>query len=128
MSRPKIYLSIIEQLFRSKFKPGMRAVGFEREEIIKFGKALKVDLPKNLGDVVYTVRYRAVLPDTIQATAGEGEAWIIRPAGRSKYRFVLVPNAPLTPTPNMTATKVPMPHRGSSPSTPSMMNRPQAGR
>ena len=85
----------------------MREVDFEREEIVKFGKALKVDLPKNLGDLVYSFRYRAALPIKIQATAGEGHAWIIRPAGRSKYRFVLVPNTPLMPNPNMTATKVP---------------------
>jgi hypothetical protein len=107
VSRQKIYVSIIEKIFRSKFKPGMRGVDFEREEIVKFGKALKVDLPKNLGDLVYSFRYRAALPARIQATAGEGEAWIIRPAGRSKYRFVLVPNRPLVPNPNMTATKVP---------------------
>lgn len=107
MSRRNIYVSIIEKLFRSKFKPGMREVDFEREEIVKFGKALKMDLPKNLGDLVYSFRYRAALPVRIQATAGKGEAWIIRPAGRSKYRFVLVPNTPLAPNPNMTATKVP---------------------
>ena len=107
MSRENIYVSIIEKIFRSKFKPGMREVDFEREEIVKFGKTLKIDLPKNLGDLVYSFRYRAALPAKIQATAGEGEAWIIRPAGRSKYRFVLVPNTALTPNPNMTATKVP---------------------
>jgi len=33
MSRENIYVSIIEKIFRSKFKPGMRAVDFEREEI-----------------------------------------------------------------------------------------------
>lgn len=107
MSRQKIYVSIIERIFRSKFTPGMRQIDFEREEIIKFGKALKIDLPKNLGDLVYSFRYRAALPESIQATATQGEAWIIRPAGRSKYRFVLVPNTPLAPNPNMTATKVP---------------------
>lgn len=107
VSQQKIYVSIIEKIFRSKFTTGMREVGFEREEIVKFGKALKIDLPKNLGDLVYSFRYRTALPVNIQATAGEGEAWIIRPAGRSKYCFVLVPNTPLTPNPNMTTTKVP---------------------
>ena len=107
MSRQNIYVSIIEKIFRSKFKPGMRQVDFQREEIVRFGKTLKIDLPKNLGDLVYSFRYRAVLPTKIQSTAGEGEVWIIRPAGRSKYRFVLVPNTPLVPNRNMTATKVP---------------------
>ncbi len=107
MSRQKIYVSILKKIFHSKFEPGMRQVEFEREEIVKFGKTLRIHLPKNLGDLVYSFRYRAALPATIQATAGAGEAWIIRPAGRSKYRFVLVPNTPLVPNPSMTATKVP---------------------
>lgn len=107
MSRQKIYVSILEKIFRSKFKPGMRQVEFQREEIVKCGNALKVNLPKNLGDLIYSFRYRAALSARIQATAGEGEAWIIRPAGRSRYRFVLVANTPLVPNPNMTATKVP---------------------
>ena len=107
MSQQKIYVSIIEKIFRSKFKPGMREMEFKREEIVKFGKALKISLPKNLGDLVYSFRYRAALPARIQATASKGEAWLIRPAGRSKYRFVLVPDTPLAPNANMTATKVP---------------------
>jgi len=107
MSKPGIYLSIIEAIFRSKFKAGMREIDFEREEIVRFANKLKIDLPKNLGDLVYSFRYRAALPKTIQDRAGEGEAWIIRPAGRGRYRFVLVPNKPLTPNEQMTATKVP---------------------
>ena len=33
--------------------------------------------------------------------------WIIRSTGRSKYRFVLVTDVPLTPNPNLAVTKVP---------------------
>ncbi len=101
------YSAIIEKIFQSKFKTGARALDFEREEFVSVAKKLRIDLPKNLGDLVYSFRYRAMLPETIQSTAGESETWIIRPAGRGKYRFVLVPNVPLIPNPNMTATKVP---------------------
>ena len=66
-----------------------------------------IDLPKNLGDLVYSFRYRTELPPSILARAPAGEAWIIRPAGRSKYRFVLVADVPLTPNPNLAVTKVP---------------------
>jgi hypothetical protein len=107
MSSQRIYSSIIEGIFLSKFRRGMRQVDFEREDIVRFGKRLKISLPKNLGDLVYSFRYRAALPDTIQATAGEGEAWIIRPAGRSKYRFVLVAHNPIVPNDGLTMTKVP---------------------
>jgi hypothetical protein len=107
MSEKKIYSSIIEKIFHSKFKPGMREIDFEREDIVKFGNELKIDLPKNLGDLVYSFRYRASLPESIQKLATEGNAWAIRPAGRAKYRFVLLPDKPLIPNENMTATKVP---------------------
>lgn len=107
MSKQKIYVSIIEKIFHSRFKPGMKEIDFERKEIVRVGKALKIELPKNLGDLVYSFRYRAVLPESIKATAADGQAWIIRPAGRSKYRFVLIPNTVLAPNPNMSATKVP---------------------
>jgi hypothetical protein len=107
LSRKNIYTSIIKKIFHSRHKRGMREVPFERGDIVKFGKKLKIDLPLNLGDLVYSFRYRAALPATIQKTAGKGEAWIIRPAGRAKYKFVLVPDTPLAPNPKMTATKVP---------------------
>ncbi|MGD1156536.1 MAG: endonuclease [Terriglobia bacterium] len=101
------YVAIIEKLFQSKFKRGTRTVDFEREEFITVADKLGIELPKNLGDLVYSFRYRAALPTSIQSTAGKGETWIIRPAGRGKYRFVLVPDIPLVPNENMTATKVP---------------------
>ncbi len=60
-----------------------------------------------MGDLVYSFRYRAAFPESIQSTAGKGETWIIRPAGRSKYRFVLIPDKPLIPDESMATTKVP---------------------
>jgi len=107
MNEQPIYASIIEKIFQSKFKPGMREVDFERQEIVKFANQLKIDLPKNLGDLVYSFRYRAAFPETILSTAGKGKTWIIRPTGRSKYQFVLVPDKPLVPNQNMATTKVP---------------------
>jgi hypothetical protein len=47
------------------------------------------------------------LPPSILAAASDGEAWIIRSAGRGKYRLVLVRDIPLTPNPNLSVTKIP---------------------
>lgn len=101
------YTAIIEKLFFSKFEKGMREVPFEREELEKFAAKLKVELPKNLGDLVYSFRYRAMLPAAITSLAGEQEVWIIRPTGRSRYSFALVRNTPILPNENMAVTKVP---------------------
>lgn len=101
------YAAIIEAIFLSKFKAGVREVEFERQDIERFARRLKISLPKNLGDLVYSFRYRAELPASIKSKAGPGTAWIIRPAGRSRYRFVLVADRPLVPNAALTITKVP---------------------
>ena len=107
MKHQNIYSLIIEKIFLSKFTVGMRQVNFERADIVKTAKKLKIPLPKNLGDLIYSFRYRAALPKNIQSKAGGTEAWIIRPAGRSKYCFTLVPNKPLVPNESLIVTKVP---------------------
>jgi len=101
------YSSIIERIFKARYKPGMREVEFERAEFDKFAKELKIVLPLNLGDIVYSFRYRVALPETIQRTAGKGECWIIRPTGKGRYKFALVADKRLTPNPHMAVTKVP---------------------
>lgn len=101
------YAAIIERIFNSKFKPGMTELEFVRNEMETFARQLRVSLPKNLGDLIYSFRYRAALPESIQARAASGKIWIIRPVGQARYRFVLVPDVPLVPNPNLAETKVP---------------------
>jgi hypothetical protein len=97
----------VASIFKSKYKKGMREVEFARAEFETFSKSLDIVLPLNLGDIVYSFRYRAALPESIQGTAKHGECWIIRPTGRGKYKFALVADKPLAPNFMMTVTKVP---------------------
>ena len=101
------YSRIIERIFLSKFRPGMEEVDFERNDILECSNELGIEPPKNLGDLLYTFRFRADLPDSIRSKAEQGSAWIIRLAGHGKYRFVLAPDLPLSPNQNMAVTKVP---------------------
>lgn len=101
------YSRIIAFIFQQKYKPGMREVDFERQDIVDAADSLAMDVPKNLGDLVYSFRYRTPLPDLITNVAGQGEVWIIRPAGRSRYRLVLVADRPIVPNVNLAETKVP---------------------
>lgn len=101
------YAAIIERIFHSKFRTGMTQLDFEREEIVTIARQLRLKLPKNLGDLIYSFRYRSTLPKSIQAEAGAGKTWIIRPIGRGKYRFVMVPDNPIVPNRNLAETKVP---------------------
>jgi len=101
------YSAIIEKIFTAKFKPGMRMVDFVREELETVAGQLQIKLPKNLGDLVYSFRYRADLPEKIRAAAGKGETWIIRPIGKAHYRLALVADHPIQPNVNLATTKVP---------------------
>jgi len=107
MKRKNRYSAILEHIFTSKFKAGVRQVDFEREEIETVARRLRIKLPKNLGDLIYSFRYRADLPERIRRAAGEGETWIIRPTGKARYRLVLVSDKPLHPNANLAITKVP---------------------
>ncbi len=107
MKVQNLYSTIIEKIFTSKYVPGLREVEFEREDIIRVADRLKVRLPKNLGDLVYSFRYRTELPMKISSKAGKGEIWIIRGVGKAKYRFVLTRDIQLLPNVSLSITKVP---------------------
>lgn len=101
------YAQIVESIFRSGFEEGATEVKFSREDIVSHAKALGIELPKNLGDVIYSFRYRVALPDSICEKAPEGLEWIIRPDGRAKYKFVAVKQALIVPSDLMAETKIP---------------------
>jgi hypothetical protein len=79
------YVQIIEQIFLERYRKGASKVPFKRTDIIETAAALGIPLPKNLGDIIYSFRYRTALPSAITKKAKEGYAWIIRPSGRGRY-------------------------------------------
>jgi hypothetical protein len=101
------YSAIIERIFNSKYQSGLKSLDFKRDEMVTIAKELRLRLPKNLGDLIYSFRYRSALPESILAKAAPGHTWVIRPTGQAKYRFDLIPDAPLRPNLNMAETKVP---------------------
>lgn len=82
------YTKIIEKIFFKYYKEGDTEVSFEREDIVRVARELKIKLPKNLGDIIYSFRYRANFPESIAAKAPRGQQWLIRPKGRASYAFV----------------------------------------
>lgn len=105
------YEQIIRQAFFRVWSPGMTEFVISRDEID--GSVLGLT-PKNIGDIIYTYRYRKPLPDDILACAPAGFTWIIEGAGVSRYRFravsdsFFVPNneAPLIMLPDRTPEEV----------------------
>ena len=101
------YRQIIERIFFDYYQEGAHEVSFKRTDIERVAGDLGIKLPKNLGDVVYSFRYRTTLPQRVRDKAPVGEVWVIRPAGRAAYKFVSIPNRPLAPKALLAQTKVP---------------------
>ena len=101
------YVQLIERIFLKYYKEGADEVSFERKDIVEAARLLKIELPKNLGDVVYSFRYRENLPESITRKAKPGREWIIRPIGRSKYKLALSREANFLPNRNLAKIKIP---------------------
>lgn len=107
MAKPNRYAQIIESIFFNSYKKGTKEIAFARIELEAVATVLGIHLPKNLGDLLYSFRYRATLPESITATAPKGYEWIIRPAGRALYKFVLTKQVHFIPSDNLVETKIP---------------------
>ncbi len=104
---PNRYEKILEAIFNKHFKKGATEIEFERTEFSQVADTLGIILPKNLGDVLYSFRYRTLLPKSITSKAPKGYEWIIRPAGRGKYKLAAVKQANIAPSNILAETKIP---------------------
>ena len=100
-------MQLIEKIFFERYKKGAKEFIFPRSDLEVAAKSLKIDLPKNLGDVIYALRYRIGLPKEIKRTQPEGMEWVIKGAGRSQYVFKLVTVNRILPNENLIAIKIP---------------------
>ena len=101
------YNRIIERVFLDRYRPGDVDVEFVREDLMDAATDLGVPVPKNLGDVIYTFRYRRPLPNAISDTAPKDKEWTIRGAGQAAYTFRLVTINRIVPNPALTTIKIP---------------------
>jgi hypothetical protein len=107
MAKENRYKQLISHIFFTHYKKGMKEFLFERDEIIQAAAQLGIKLPDNIGDAIYSFRFRSALPDDIVKTAPSGKYWIIRLAGRGRYHFVMVAAGPIKPNEMLTETKIP---------------------
>jgi hypothetical protein len=100
-----LYATVMETLFRERYTPGTTSVCFSRDDIMNCATALGGRI-RNLGDFVYSFRYRTALPEFIAANAPEGQEWIIRSAGPGNYDLVLDPVFTVEPDLTLEARKI----------------------
>jgi hypothetical protein len=101
------YDVIIEKIFFDHYKAGDTEFQFARDEIREAAVTMQVKTPKNLGDAIYTFRYRKQLPKKILDTQPPGKFWLILGAGDAVYRFRLSTLATISPTPGLLVRKIP---------------------
>lgn len=101
------YVQIIEAIFFKYYSEGDTRVPFDRSDLVEAANQLGIKLPKNIGDVIYSFRYRTDLPKTIVDKAPEGTEWVIRPAGKAQYVFEAAQAASITPNSKLAETKIP---------------------
>lgn len=105
--RPNRYEALVEDLFFRSYKKGITVIAFTREELIATAAKLGIAVPKNLGDVLYSFRYRNPLPSVILKTQPPKQEWIIEGSGRAMYEFRLVPVNRIAPNENLVTIKIP---------------------
>ena len=66
------YIDIIKWVFRQNFQDGSNDVSFSRAQLEEAARNLGIKVPKNLGDVVYSIRYRTDMPAEIDNLAPPG--------------------------------------------------------
>jgi hypothetical protein len=101
------YKILIEKIFFDHWRKGKTEFEFARDDIKDKAAELKIELPDNVGDIVYSFRYRTPLPQSIIDTQQEGKEWIIEGAERSRYRFKLVSLMRIRPREDMLRIAIP---------------------
>jgi len=101
------YQAIIADVFKNHYVEGSGSVEFSRDEFVAIADKLNIELPKNIGDVVYSFRYRNELPKTICKTAKKGFEWIIIGKGKGLYEFKQVTVGRIIPRQELLAIKIP---------------------
>lgn len=107
MAETNRYRALVEKIFFDHYTGTETAFGFTRQEFKDVAKELSIALPDNLGDVIYSFRFRTGLPERVVATQPEGMEWVIELAGRSKYRFALVRINRIRPREDMAEIAIP---------------------
>jgi len=100
------YDQLIEKVFFKNYKKGATEVYFGREEFAAIAGEIGMDLPKNLGDIIYSYRYRNRLPEPITALLREDEEWVIRSVGRGRYVFAKSALHQISPNPRLSKIKI----------------------
>lgn len=101
---PNKYDRVIIDIFKRHYRKGLESFEFSRAELESVARKHGI---KNLGDIVYSFRFRNKMPAIVSKTATEGKHWAIKLAGRGKYRFKLGNLVRIVPSKALLKIKIP---------------------
>jgi hypothetical protein len=111
--KKQTYNRIIESIFFAKKPEGSRRFAFSRDDLLKAASNLGLEIhgdetvvARNIGDIIYTCRFRKDFPASILKTAPDGKMWIILGKGVGAYEFRLITTPTLSADPNWRITKL----------------------
>src|SRR5262245_54093732 len=87
VKKDSIYASTLCAIFTDRYQSGRQEIAFTREDVMRRSEGRI----KNIGDLVYSFRYRSKMPRQIAETVKEPEGWIIVPRGTARYALVIHP-------------------------------------
>lgn len=100
------YDPLIKKVFFDNYSEGKFEVAFDRQKFEDAANDLNIQLPENLGDIIYSYRYGSELPEEITKLLSAGEEWVVRSAGRGKYLFAKRAIYRIAPNPRLTKIKI----------------------
>ena len=83
------YEQVISWVFQQNYVPGDVRVKFTRGELEDAHDELDLIQTKNIGDIIYSFRFRRELPASIKDTAPNQAEWVIVGTGTAEYQFQL---------------------------------------
>lgn len=101
------YTQLIESIFAQYYTNGLEQIDFKRSDLEETAERLNIKLPKNLGDVIYSFKFRASLPESITSKAPYGKEWVIKNIGIAKYAFIATKYARIIPDNSLIEIKIP---------------------
>jgi len=104
---PNSYEALIEKIFFDGYSAGATEFEFKRADLKEAAASLQMDLPDNLGDVIYAFRFRVTFPESIIETQPDGMEWVIELAGRAVYKFRLVKINRVLPREDLVTINIP---------------------
>src|SRR2546423_2980 len=111
-SKGSVYGDAIRTVFFKGYVKGINRFIFNRRELLEamrsrgllMPKSSEEEIAKNIGDIVYTFRFRKAFPKEILETAPTGKMWILLGVGDARYEFRLITTPSLAPDPNWFVT------------------------